>query len=113
MLGKVEQGNGLKDQVQSHTESHSVSASFKLMNVIHYEEIFDENFCNGHFGKINNDMVQLNKNDSLDVIIGMHPDQATEAIVDMALKYRKPFAVVPCCVFSHENPHRRLKGKPE
>ena len=40
-------------------------------------------------------------------------DQATEAIVDMALKYRKPFAVVPCCVFSHENPHRRLKGKPE
>ena len=39
----------------------------------------------------------------------MHPDQATESIVDMALKYEKPFAIVPCCVFAQENPHRRLK----
>ncbi|KAF9109000.1 hypothetical protein BGX27_008154 [Mortierella sp. AM989] len=42
------------------------------------------------------------------VLIGMHPDQATEPIVDMALKHRKPFAVVPCCVFANENPQRRL-----
>jgi hypothetical protein len=43
------------------------------------------------------------------ILIGMHPDQATEPIVDMALKHCKPFAVVPCCVFAHENPHRRLR----
>ncbi|KAG0364396.1 hypothetical protein BGZ54_007562 [Gamsiella multidivaricata] len=46
--------------------------------------------------------------ESASIIIGMHPDQATEPIVDMALKHHKPFAVVPCCVFAHENPHRRL-----
>ncbi|KAF9150687.1 hypothetical protein BG015_007496 [Linnemannia schmuckeri] len=42
------------------------------------------------------------------ILIGMHPDQATEPIVTLALKHNKPFAVVPCCVFAHENPERRL-----
>ncbi|KAH7058552.1 hypothetical protein BKA57DRAFT_449581 [Linnemannia elongata] len=46
--------------------------------------------------------------ESASILIGMHPDQATEPIVTMALKHNKPFAVVPCCVFAHENPERRL-----
>ena len=29
-----------------------------------------------------------------DVLVGMHPDQATEPIVDAALRLNKPFAVV-------------------
>jgi hypothetical protein len=33
------------------------------------------------------------------VLVGLHADGATEAIVDAALKYQKPFVVVPCCVF--------------
>ena len=33
------------------------------------------------------------------VIVGMHSDEATEAIVATAVRHRKPFAVVPCCVF--------------
>lgn len=33
------------------------------------------------------------------LLVGLHADGATEAIVDAALKYRKPFVVVPCCVF--------------
>ena len=33
------------------------------------------------------------------LIIGLHADGATEAIVDAALIHRKPFVVVPCCVF--------------
>ena len=43
-----------------------------------------------------------------DVVVGMHPDQATEPILDFALKHKKPFAIVPCCVFPRENPHRRV-----
>lgn len=42
------------------------------------------------------------------LVIGLHPDEATEPICDVALKLGKPFAVVPCCVFSHENRHRKL-----
>ena len=45
------------------------------------------------------------------IVVGMHPDQATEPIVRAALRAGKPFAVVPCCVFPKSNPHRRLRGK--
>lgn len=40
------------------------------------------------------------------MIIGMHPDQATEPIVDNAVFHGKPFAVVPCCVFPKLFPAR-------
>ncbi|KAK3237550.1 hypothetical protein CYMTET_52384 [Cymbomonas tetramitiformis] len=47
------------------------------------------------------------------VLIGMHPDQATEPIVDAALDLNKPFAIVPCCVFPSLFPERRLQdGSP-
>ena len=48
-------------------------------------------------------------------VVGMHADQATEAIVDFGLASGKPFAVVPCCVFPQMFPDRRTrknKNKP-
>lgn len=33
-----------------------------------------------------------------DVVVGMHPDEATIEIVRAATKQRKPWAVVPCCI---------------
>ena len=42
------------------------------------------------------------------LIIGMHPDEVTETIVDTALAAGTPFAVVPCCVFSRLFPFRTL-----
>jgi hypothetical protein len=46
------------------------------------------------------------------LIFGMHPDQATEHIIDYALLYNISFAVVPCCVFARENPSRIINGNP-
>jgi len=43
-------------------------------------------------------------------VVGMHPDLATEPIVDFARAHRKPFAVVPCCVFAQAHQWRRLKA---
>ena len=40
------------------------------------------------------------------LLVGMHPDEATEAIVDIALALGKPFAIVPCCVMSRVFPDR-------
>ena len=40
------------------------------------------------------------------LIIGLHADGATEAIVDAALRYDKPFVIVPCCVFPNLFRHR-------
>jgi hypothetical protein len=41
------------------------------------------------------------------LLVGMHPDEATDAIIDVALQLDKPFVVVPCCVFGQTFPHRR------
>ena len=46
--------------------------------------------------------------DSAELMIGIHADGATEAIIDVALQYGKPFVVVPCCVFPNFFPHRKL-----
>ncbi|KAJ1460347.1 hypothetical protein M885DRAFT_509290 [Pelagophyceae sp. CCMP2097] len=32
-------------------------------------------------------------------VVGLHPDEATDAVIDAALELGVPFAVVPCCVF--------------
>lgn len=44
------------------------------------------------------------------LLLGMHPDEATDVIVDVALAFNKPFAIVPCCVFADLFPHRRTPG---
>ena len=41
-------------------------------------------------------------------LVGFHPDEVTEDIVDMALRHGKLFAVVPCCVFPSFFPMRKL-----
>lgn len=46
------------------------------------------------------------------VLVGMHPDQGAEPLVDYALAHNKPFAVVPCCVYAGEASWRRLQGVP-
>lgn len=43
------------------------------------------------------------------VLLAMHPDQATGAVLEAALELQKPFAIVPCCVFSRQFPHRRTE----
>ena len=42
------------------------------------------------------------------ILVGLHPDECTEDIVDVALQYNKPFAIVPCCVFTGFFPLRVL-----
>ena len=46
--------------------------------------------------------------DKASLMIGLHADGATEAIVDAALEYNRPFVVVPCCVFPNLFPQRHV-----
>ena len=41
-------------------------------------------------------------------LLGLHPDQATEQIVDLALAHGCPFAIVPCCVYPDAFSPRKL-----
>jgi len=45
------------------------------------------------------------------IIAGMHPDQATEAVVDTSLRLGKLFAILPCCVFRNLNFERQMMRK--
>ena len=40
------------------------------------------------------------------LVVGFHPDQATEPCVDLALANRVPFVVCPCCTFPAHFPDR-------
>ena len=40
------------------------------------------------------------------ILVGLHPDQCTESIVDAALQSGSSFAVVPCCVYPDLFPNR-------
>jgi hypothetical protein len=63
--------------------------------------LFDERYCQ--------DVTRNNsKWTKSAVVIGMHPDEATETIVDEAIQAGKPFAVVPCCVFPNLFPDRKF-----
>jgi len=42
------------------------------------------------------------------LVVGMHSDQPTEAIIDFGLATGTPVAVVPCCVFPNLFPERKL-----
>ena len=42
------------------------------------------------------------------LILGFHPDEATEPCIDLALATKTPFVVCPCCVFPRQFPQRRL-----
>ena len=44
------------------------------------------------------------------VVVGMHPDQAVGPLLAFAIAARKPFACVPCCVYSRDFGRRRLPG---
>lgn len=69
------------------------------------EALFDDKFTQ--------DPAQKAILDGASLLIGMHPDQATEPIVNGALQAEKPYAVVPCCVFASLAPERRTPdGEP-
>ncbi|KAF9564571.1 hypothetical protein EC968_004454 [Mortierella alpina] len=94
-LGQTD--NGIMDLKERRRVKKQKMAQFVVPRLC---SLLDDQFVVKHPGVL----------EQASIIIGMHPDQATEPIVTMALQHHKPFAVVPCCVFAHENPQRRLLG---
>ena len=89
--------NNVNTNTQSEPSSTTTTTTTTTTNATtellpsnhHLQDLFNDDFVHKH-GAMLHDCT---------VIIGMHPDQATEDIVDVAIQYQKPFAVVPCCVF--------------
>lgn len=66
----------------------------------HIQDFFDNNFFEKH-------LVDVKK---VRLVVGLHPDEATEPLVDTALEFSLNFSVIPCCVFAQDFPTRRLKN---
>jgi len=45
------------------------------------------------------------KSQSYNLVIGMHPDEATGEIIRYAIKTNIPFAIVPCCIKGRDAKH--------
>lgn len=43
-------------------------------------------------------------------LVALHPDEATDSVVDIALTLNIPFVIVPCCVFARYFPTRKLQN---
>ncbi|ETO63171.1 hypothetical protein F444_19058 [Phytophthora nicotianae P1976] len=90
----------LKKQKKERKQSSETQASFSEILVPQVTALFNmDSFLE------TTENVQLVEQASL--LVGMHPDEATDSIFDVAIKFNKPFAVVPCCVFGQKFPDRR------
>lgn len=71
-----------------------------------YEESFTNDGC-----EIQSADVALQTILKTKLILGFHPDQATDPALDLALALRIPYCIVPCCVFPKEFPTRRTASQ--
>jgi hypothetical protein len=79
------------------------------------QSLFGEEFVEQHKNLVEGSSLLIGKLTYLFTLlnIGMHPDQATELIVDYALRFNKPFAIIPCCVFHRTFPDRKTANGTE
>jgi hypothetical protein len=83
------QPEGAREAAAAVVHLHHVQAHFG-------PELWDQSAWQARFG-------------APSLAVGLHPDQATDPIVEFALWQRAPFVVVPCCVFPRLFPGRRVR----
>ena len=76
---------------------------FKAKRFVNHNNICNYSNNNGSRVESCDDMVQLSS-----CLVGLHPDECTEDILDAALKHKKSVAIVPCCVFPSLFPKRKF-----
>lgn len=91
----------LKKQKKEHKVAGEPQSSITESLVPQVTELFNMDTFLENAGNV--DLIE-----KASLLLGMHPDEATDSIFDVAIKFDKPFAVVPCCVFGQKFPGRRL-----
>ena len=96
MLKRLAKGSPLLERLESYTPSMDDTATDTTCETAMSDglELSDYDQC-----------VEVIRNCS--VVVGMHPDQAAEHIIRFCLANNKPFAIIPCCVYSSQFPKRR------
>jgi len=94
MILSEKQSKFIKFQIEHPDEYPQVTEVPKQKIMMFLDDFLDDpvNLCD--FQKVH-------------MMVGLHPDEATERIVQFGLKFKKNFAVVPCCVFPKQFPTRK------
>ena len=90
----LENSNGCVSKKRRGETTSNKSANTKFAD----DQLMDD-FLGQHIQGTFDSSFRLPNDGSKPIIVGMHPDQATEHIVDVALTNKLSFAIVPCCVF--------------
>ncbi|CAJ1924781.1 unnamed protein product [Cylindrotheca closterium] len=61
------------------------------------------------FVEANEKLRELLKEQRCSVLVGLHPDQATDPIMDIGFALNLPWVVIPCCVFPNLFKQRQLE----
>jgi len=73
-------------------------------SIVYMPSLFDESFW------ANPENLAILK--SCGALVGLHPDQATDGILEFAASHEKSVAVLPCCVFPKQFPRKLKSGHP-
>ena len=75
------------------------------------KECFDRDFAAKLWNSVrrSQDQSLASEERAFSVVLGLHPDEATDSIVEECVLRKQPFAVVPCCVFASKNRERRVR----
>ncbi|KAL7427774.1 hypothetical protein ACHAXM_001222 [Skeletonema potamos] len=69
-----------------------------------FPEIYTQSITNGN--------QEQNKSiPSTALLLGLHPDECSEAILDAALEHNLSVAIIPCCVFPYMFPSRKVNKR--
>ena len=63
----------------------------------------------GFISRLRYERRPLQDSDCADLLVGLHPDEATEGIVRLAVKLGVGFVVVPCCVMPQDGVRRSFE----
>lgn len=64
----------------------------------------------GFISRLRYERRPLRADDAADLLVGLHPDEATEDIVRQAVRLRVGFVVVPCCVLPRDGVRRSFEN---
>jgi 2-polyprenyl-3-methyl-5-hydroxy-6-metoxy-1,4-benzoquinol methylase len=104
---------------KSKSQSETATIDTQLITVSQYEElpfpfIISSQGSHTHImTKFDDEFIRIFEEKLLSkvkLVIGFHSDEATEPIVDWAIRSSTPCCIVPCCVFSYLFPDRKLSN---
>ena len=114
-LAKDHHRTGHKSLLKANLQSRFRSRDFVQLNTLldSFSMLSSDVDTVNQYNEAQQQLHSILHNRKCSVMTGLHPDQATDPIVEIGLALGIPWAIVPCCVFPNFCHYRTLaSGKP-